>query len=85
VRAEIDELFAGRVSEGLAAEVRFIGIETSVAKGTVTFVSPYLKKKSLFSEKAGDQEDRLVREIRIVLDEGSGLLVNSEVECIIKL
>ena len=36
VRAEIDELFAGRISEGLAAEVRLIGLETSAAKGTVT-------------------------------------------------
>jgi hypothetical protein len=48
-------------------------------------LSPYLKKKSLFSEKSDDQEDRRVREIKIALINDSGLLINSKVECVIKL
>lgn len=85
VRSEVDELFAGRLSEGLPAEIRYIGSDSTIATGKIVFLSPYLKKKSLFSEKASEQEDRLVRELRILLDEGSDLLFNSEVECIIKL
>lgn len=85
VRSEIDQLFADRISTGMPAEIRYIGSDSIIARGTVTFVSPYLKKKSLFSEKVTDQEDRLVREIRIHLEEGAEILYNSEVECIIKL
>lgn len=85
VRSEIDQLFADRISTGMPVEIRYIGSDSVIARGLVTFVSPYLKKKSLFSEKVTDQEDRLVREIRIHLEEGTEILYNSEVECIIKL
>lgn len=85
VRAEVDELFAGRLSKDLDAEIRFVGSDSVVAKGKVIFLSPYLKKKSLFSQRANDQEDRLVREVRIRLDGQSGLILNSKVESIIKL
>jgi multidrug resistance efflux pump len=85
VRTEVDELFAARLSEGLDAEIRFIGSDSVVAKGKVIFLSPYLKKKSLFSQKANEQEDRLVREVRIKLDGDNGLILNSKVESVIKL
>lgn len=85
VRTEVDELFAGRLSNGLDADIRFIGSDSVVAKGKVIFLSPYLKKKSLFSQRANDQEDRLVREIRIRLDGQNGLILNSKVESVIKL
>jgi multidrug resistance efflux pump len=85
VRTEVDELFAGRLSTGLDADIRFIGSDLVVAKGKVTFLSPYLKKKSLFSQKANEQEDRLVREVRIKLEEENGLILNSKVESVIKL
>ncbi len=85
VRTEVDELFAGRLSNGLDADIRFVGSDSVVAKGKVIFLSPYLKKKSLFSQRANDQEDRLVREIRIRLDGQNGLILNSKVESVIKL
>jgi len=85
VRTEVDELFAGRLSKGLDAEIRFIGSDSVVARGKVIFLSPYLKKKSLFSQKANDQEDRLVREVRIKLVGDNGLILNSKVESVIKL
>lgn len=85
VRTEVDELFAGRLKTGLDADIRFVGSDSVVARGKVIFLSPYLKKKSLFSQKANEQEDRLVREVRIKLEGDSGLILNSKVESVIKL
>lgn len=85
VRTEVDELFAGRLRLGLDADIRFVGSDSVIAKGKVIFLSPYLKKKSLFSQKANEQEDRLVREVRIILDGENGLILNSKVESVIKL
>jgi multidrug resistance efflux pump len=85
VRTEVDELFAGRLTKGLDADIRFTGSDSVVAKGKVIFLSPYLKKKSLFSQKANEQEDRLVREVRIKLEGDSRLILNSKVESVIKL
>ena len=85
VRTEVDELFAGRLREGLEADIRFVGSDSVVAKGKVIFVSPYLKKKSLFSQKANEQEDRLVREVRIKLEGENRLILNSKVESVIIL
>jgi multidrug resistance efflux pump len=85
VRTEVDELFAGRLRQGLDADIRFVGSDSIVAKGKVIFLSPYLKKKSLFSQKADEQEDRLVREVRIKLEGSNGLILNSKVESVILL
>jgi len=85
VRTEVDELFAGRLRKGLDADIRFVGSDSVVAKGKVIFLSPYLKKKSLFAQKANEQEDRLVREVRIKLEGDNGLILNSKVESVIKL
>jgi multidrug resistance efflux pump len=85
VRTEVDELFAGRLKQGLDADIRFVGSDSVVAKGKVIFLSPYLKKKSLFSQKANEQEDRLVREVRIKIEGETGLILNSKVESVIKL
>jgi multidrug resistance efflux pump len=85
VRTEVDELFAGRLSKGLDAEIRFVGSDSVVAKGIVIFLSPYLKKKSLFTQKTNEQEDRLVREVRIKLEGDNKLILNSKVESVILL
>lgn len=84
-RCEIDELFASEVREGQNADITFVGSSDVLATGKVIKTTPYLKKKSLFSELAGDKEDRRVMEVWILLDKKSGLLYNSQVECIIKL
>ena len=85
VRAEIDELFADRLAEGQQAEIRYVGSDSTIATGKVMYLSPWLKKKSLFTQRAGDQEDRLVREVKVSLDNGSSLILNSRVECVIKV
>jgi len=85
VRTEVDELFAGRLSIGLDADIRYVGSDSVVARGKVIFLSPYLKQKSLFSQRANEQEDRLVREVRIKLEGENGLILNSKVESVIKL
>lgn len=85
VRAEVDELFANQLQAELPVEIRFIGNAENVATGRITKLSPYLQKKSLFSEIPGEREDRLVREIEITLDGRPSLLLNAKVECVIKL
>ncbi len=85
IRCEVDELFADRVAVGQFVEIRLIGNQDVVATGAISSISPYLRKKSLFSEKANDQEDRRVREVIIHVRKASALLINSKVECFIKL
>jgi len=84
VRAEVDELFAHRVQTGQKAVIRLAGGDT-LTFGTVAYVAPYLKKKSLFQEQASDLEDRRVREIRVAIPTNDHLLPNTKVECIIQL
>lgn len=85
VRAEVDELFSDRVKTGQKVDIVFTGSSKVLATGEIVRVSPYLKKKSLMSEKASDQEDRRVREVHVALSNGGSLLINSKVECIINL
>ena len=82
---EIDELYADKVKEGLTAYIRPQGMTDTIAKGKVFLTSPYLRKKSLFSDAPSDMEDRRVREVRILLDNNSTTLIGSRVECVIKL
>lgn len=83
VRAEVDESFASNLATGQAVDIRFTGTSKVVAKGKIVILSPYLKKKSLFSVKASDQEDRMVREVKIELEGNPDLIINEKVECII--
>ena len=83
VRAEVDESFASKLSAGQPVDIRFTGTDKVVAKGKIVILSPYLKKKSLFSVKASDQEDRMVREVKIALEGDTDLIINEKVECII--
>jgi multidrug efflux pump subunit AcrA (membrane-fusion protein) len=82
---EVDELFSSMIELNLNTYVRLQGKTDTLAVGQVTFVGPYLKKKSLFSETAGDAEDRRVREVRITLKNASQILFNTRVECVISL
>ncbi|MBB6499339.1 HlyD family secretion protein [Pedobacter cryoconitis] len=81
---EIDELFADKIREGQQAVIRQIGSHRILGKGKLIFASSALKRKSLFSEQAGDQEDRRVREVKILLNDQTGYLINSRVECIVQ-
>ena len=84
-RCEIDEMFAAAVKVGQKAFIRNQGTTEPLAGGTVSFVGPALRKKSLFADEVGDLEDRRVREVWIRLDPGPGLLFGSRVEGVIIL
>jgi HlyD family secretion protein len=80
---EIDEMFASQVKVGQKAYIRPQGGSEELSKGTVVLASPYLRKKSLFSDNPSNLEDRRVREVRIQLDDPSKVLIGARVECII--
>jgi HlyD family secretion protein len=82
---EIDELFADRLKVGQRATIRPQGDSTILATGDVFIISPYLKKKSLFSDNASNLEDRRVREVRVKINPEAKLLIGSRVECVIEL
>jgi len=80
---EIDELFAYKIATGQKAWVRNLGQQDTLSTGTVVFTASFLKKKSLFTDQAGEKEDRRVREIKILLDQPEKLLLNARVECVV--
>jgi multidrug resistance efflux pump len=82
---EIDELYADKIQIGQKAFIRPQGGSEKLAEGKVVFASPYLKKKSLFSDQADNLEDRRVREVRVELNTGTRVLIGSRVECVISL
>lgn len=85
IDAEIDELFSDQVAVGMPASIHLIGNKNIIGEGVVSSVAPYLKKKSLFSETKNDQEDRRVRSVKITLQHHPNLLINTKVECKIKI
>jgi len=82
---EIDELFADKVLDGQKAWIRNLGSLDTLSTGTVYFTASFLKKKSLFTDQAGEKEDRRVREIKIFLDQPERLLLNARVECVVDI
>jgi multidrug resistance efflux pump len=84
-RCEIDELFAPKIRAEQSAYLRSEGMADTLATGMVSFVGPYLRRKSIFSDDVGVLEDRRVREIWIRLDSREGVLLGQRVECVIML
>jgi len=82
---EIDEMFAPKIKVEQRAIIRNAGNSDTLSGGTVYFVSTFLKKKSLFTDQAGEKEDRRVREIKIRLDNPQKMLLNTRIECVILL
>ena len=82
---EIDELFADRVKLGQHATLRPQGDSILLGEGKVVILSPYLKKKSLFSDNTSNLEDRRVREVRVRINPEASLLIGSRVECVIEV
>ena len=80
---EVDELYAQKVKAGMTAYIRPQGKSDTLAVGKVYLLSPYLNKKSLFSDAATNMEDRRVREVRILLNDGGKVLIGSRVDCVI--
>jgi HlyD family secretion protein len=80
---EIDELFADKIKVGQNAVIRNFGALDTLSTGKVYFASAFLKKKSLFTDQAGEKEDRRVREIKILLDNPGNILLNSRIESVV--
>jgi HlyD family secretion protein len=80
---EIDELFADKIKIGQTAIIRNFGALDTLTTGKVYFAASFLKKKSLFADQAGEKEDRRVREIKVLLDDPSTILLNSRIECVL--
>lgn len=85
IEAEVDELFADSVKIGQTVDINFVGKPTVIGKGKIVYLSPTLINKSILFETANEAEDRRVRRIRIEPEGNSTLLINSKVECRIKL
>jgi len=71
--------------EGQKAWIRNMGSLDTLTTGTVYFTASFMKKKSLFTDQAGEKEDRRVREIKILLDQPAKLLLNARIECVIDI
>lgn len=83
-QTEVDELYANDVKIGMKAEILSQVNGKVIAKGTISYLADYLKKKSLFDDEK-TVEDRRVRKAEIKLDAGSEVLIGSRVDCIIYL
>lgn len=68
IEAEIDELYARQIKVGMPATAVPYGLNDTLARGTVTRVSPQLRQKSMFSESSGGFQDRRVRVVEITID-----------------
>jgi len=82
---EIDELFANKIKVGQYAVIRNFGSLDTLTTGEVYFAASFLKMKSLFTDQAGEKEDRRVREIKILLDNPAAILLNARVECVVAI
>lgn len=85
IEAEVDELFADSVMIGQTVDINFVGKPAVIGKGKIVYLSPTLMNKSILFETANEAEDRRIRRIRIEPEGNSTLLINSKVECRIKL
>ena len=85
LHGEIDERFASLVKVGQSLEVNYVGSRQVIAEGKVTYLSPILDDKSLFYEKSGETSDRRVRLFKATFKAQEPLLINSRVECKIKI
>lgn len=82
---EVDELYALKVKKGQRVAINMQGTNQTLTSGVVVYCAPYLSKKSIFSDRADNLEDRRVREVRVRVDNPSAVLIGSRMECIIKL
>ena len=82
---EIDELYALKVKTGQKVSINLQGTNDKLSSGTVIYCAPYLSKKSIFSDRADNLEDRRVREVHVRVNNPNAVLIGSRVECIISL
>ncbi len=82
---EIDELNADKITVGQLAWIKKSGTSEKPLRAKIYFASSYLQKKSLFTDQAGEKEDRRVRNIELTIDSSDKFLINTRVECVINI
>ena len=85
VKAEVDEMFAGSLSQGQSCKISLSGLPEKSVEGKISGVSPDLRSKSLFSDSGEDLQDRRVREVTIRFSNDWHWLIDTKVECLIFL
>jgi hypothetical protein len=85
IEAEVDELFANDVKTGQSVYISTTTHTDTLARGTVSYVSPILSNKSILYETANEGEDRRVRKIKIKLQNSGPFAINAKVNCQIKI
>lgn len=81
---EVDQLFANQVQKGQSAYLRIQGFQDTIATGSVIYAAPFLTQKSIFTDAPGEQKDRRVRQIKILIDSTyKPLLIYQKVEAVI--
>src|SRR5690554_1151058 len=85
VEAEVDELFAQDVQEGMKVTLFSTGRPDTLARGEVVYASPVLSDKSILYETANEGEDRRVRRLRIAVHGTQALVINTKVDVQIHL
>ena len=78
---EVDEFFAEAVKEGQKAVIYSQLTGEELASGSVIFAAEYLSQKSLFKNQSTELEDRRVREVKVLLDQGTMPIYGSRVDC----
>lgn len=85
IHGEADEMFANKLMLGQEVTVHYIGDSHTITTGRINFLAPNLSNKSLFTDEPGEQQDRRVRQFKVLLDSTDHLLLNTKVECTIHL
>ncbi|WP_164122841.1 HlyD family secretion protein [Sphingobacterium sp. xlx-130] len=85
IQAEVDELFANDIRVGQHVEIFPVGRLDKVSSGKIFYISPILSNKSILYETANEAVDRRVRQVKIEITGPNNLVINSKVDCIIKI
>lgn len=86
IKAEIDELYADEIKKNMKALAVPYGRNDTIAYGRITFISPELKEKSMFSEESTGFMDRRVREVEMRIDSTTeDILIGERVNLIIEI
>lgn len=85
IEAEVDELFANDVQKGMKVAILANGRMDTLATGSVVYTSPILSNKSILYETANEAQDRRVLRIKVQVEDGVPLTINSKVNVQIKI
>ncbi|TDQ79138.1 HlyD family secretion protein [Sphingobacterium yanglingense] len=85
VEAEVDELFANEVKIGQEVLIYPMPNKQEGNRGVIIYVNPILSNKSIFYETANEAQDRRVRRIKIQIKDRTDLVINTKVDCVIKI